>query len=121
MSQAVLIEILTEEMPASALLQELPHMLDKWDRLVAQHDLKAVFELFYTPTRLVLYTPHFPTHTPAKTCAHFGPPLEIGTKEGALNAIGEKFYTKLGLPPLLATTTKNHKQVLYATTTTPPI
>ncbi len=108
-------------MPARPLLQELPHMLDKWAGILAQYSLEGAFELFYTPTRLVLYSPHFPTYTPAKTCEHFGPPLEIGTTQGALNAIGEKFYAKLGLPPLLATAIKNNKQVLYATTTTPPI
>ncbi|WP_199766014.1 glycine--tRNA ligase subunit beta [Helicobacter salomonis] len=121
MSQALLIEILTEEMPAGPLLQELPRMLDKWYRILEKHDLSAVFELHYTPTRLVLHTPHFPTHTPSKTCEHFGPPLGIGTQEGVLNPIGEKFYTKLGLPPTLATALKNQKEVLYATTTTPPI
>ncbi|BCZ18534.1 Glycyl-tRNA synthetase subunit beta GlyS [Helicobacter sp. NHP19-012] len=116
MDQALLVEILLEELPAKPLLQEFPHMLDKWQTLLSAHDLSTDTRLHYTPTRLVLHAPNFPTHTPTSTQEFFGPPVAVGVTDNALNAIGQGFYTKLNLevPRMWQTATKNNKEVLYA-------
>ncbi|WP_199766981.1 glycine--tRNA ligase subunit beta [Helicobacter ailurogastricus] len=116
MNQALLIEILLEELPAKPLLQEFARMLDKWQALLNARGLSTVTELGYTPTRLVLHAPSFPTHTPPSTEEHFGPPLAVGVTNNTLNAIGQKFYTKLDLevPSVWQTAMKNNKEVLYA-------
>ncbi|WP_104749884.1 glycine--tRNA ligase subunit beta [Helicobacter cynogastricus] len=127
MDQALLIEILVEEMPAKPLLHELPNIPQKFYDSLEKHGLgSTALEVFYTPTRLVLYAPSFPTHTLSITEEFFGPPLDIGTnieKEGTrtLNPVGLKFYAKLNLPPNLEVGMKNNKEVLYATKRTQPI
>ncbi|BDQ27867.1 glycine--tRNA ligase subunit beta [Helicobacter heilmannii] len=115
MNQALLVEILLEELPAKPLLQELPNMPDKWHTLLSAHGLSAPTEFSYTPTRLVLHTKDFPTHTPTSTTEHFGPPLSVGVSNNALNAIGRKFYEKLGLevPSTWQSALKSNKEVLY--------
>ncbi|BEG57677.1 Glycyl-tRNA synthetase subunit beta GlyS [Helicobacter sp. NHP21005] len=116
MNQALLVEILLEELPAKPLLQELSQMPNKWQALLSAHGLSTPTEFSYTPTRLVLHAKDFPTHTPASQQEHFGPPLAVGVTNNALNPIGRKFYEKLNLevPSVWQTATKNNKEVLYA-------
>ncbi|BCZ17816.1 Glycyl-tRNA synthetase subunit beta GlyS [Helicobacter sp. NHP19-003] len=122
MNQAFLVEILLEELPAKPLLQEFPHMSEKWQALLGAQGLSAPTEFSYTPTRLVLHAKDFPTHTSISTQEHFGPPLSVGVSNNALNAIGRKFYEKLNLkvPSVWQSATKNHKEVLYACVQTEP-
>ncbi|WP_240329536.1 glycine--tRNA ligase subunit beta [Helicobacter suis] len=121
MNQALLVEILLEEMPAKPLLQEFMHLKDKWQSVLKEYDLTSQTDFYYTPTRLVLHAPNFPVATPTHTQEHFGPPLNVGMDGHVLNAIGQNFYQKLHLDPTTAlqTATKGAKEVLYATTTTP--
>lgn len=121
----LLIEVLLEEMPAKALLQEFTHMAEKFQQVLQNHQVSCGgnLECYYTPTRLVLHAPNFPIYTSATTTEHYGPPVSVGTQDGQLNAIGRSFYTKLKLDPEVAfqIATKNHKEVLYATLTSAPI
>nr|WP_267891398.1 glycine--tRNA ligase subunit beta [Helicobacter bizzozeronii] len=121
----LLIEVLVEEMPAKALLAEFEHILDKFHQALQNHqvDFKGDLRSYYAPTRLVLHALDFPTHTPAKQIEHFGPPLSVAMSDHQLNAIGQKFYTKLGLDPAQAFSTafKNNKEVLHAVVQSAPI
>lgn len=115
----LLIEILTEELPALPLLKELPHIIQKWQNIAKKHNISSAPTLYYTPRRLVLYEEGFLAHTPDSLIESYGPPLSIayidGDKTKGLSKAGESFYKKNNLPLdyELETRIKDNKEVLY--------
>lgn len=115
----LLIEILTEELPALPLLKELPHIVEKWQTIAKKHNISSTPTLYYTPRRLVLYEESFVAQSPDSLIESYGPPLSIayidGDKTKGLSKAGESFYKKNNLPLdyELDTKIKDNKEVLY--------
>lgn len=115
----LLIEILTEELPALPLLKELPHIVEKWQTIAKKHNITSSPTLYYTPRRLVLYEESFVAQSPDSLIESYGPPLSIayvdGDKTKGLSKAGESFYKKNNLPLdyELETKIKDNKEVLY--------
>ncbi|GAA8171727.1 glycine--tRNA ligase subunit beta [Helicobacter pylori] len=119
-SYELLVEILVEELPAQALLNEYKEMPKKLHALFNKHALEVgTIEVFYTPRRLCLFIKDFPLLTQETKEEFFGPPVEIACnnkdKTQGLNALGLGFYQKLGLKDhqRFQTAFKNNKEVLY--------
>ncbi len=119
-SDELLVEILVEELPAQALLNEYKEMLKKLHALFQKHALEVGnIEIFYTPRRLCLLVKDFPLLTQETKEEFFGPPVKIACnhqdKTQGLNALGLGFYQKLGLKDHqhFQTAFKNNKEVLY--------
>ncbi|AFI04320.1 glycine--tRNA ligase subunit beta [Helicobacter cetorum] len=121
-AEELLIEILTEELPAQALLNEYKEMPQKLEMLFQKYALEVgELEIFYTPRRLCLFIKDFPLSTKETREEFFGAPIEIACnnkdKTQGLNAVGLGFYKKLGLElkdnKHFQTAFKNNKEVLY--------
>ncbi|GAA8609913.1 glycine--tRNA ligase subunit beta [Helicobacter pylori] len=119
-SDELLVEILVEELPAQALLNEYKEMPKKLHALFQKHALEVGnIEIFYTPRRLCLLVKDFPLLTQETKEEFFGPPIKIACnnedKTQGLNALGLGFYQKLGLKDHqhFQTAFKNNKEVLY--------
>ncbi|GAA7332009.1 glycine--tRNA ligase subunit beta [Helicobacter pylori] len=119
-SDELLVEILVEELPAQALLNEYKEMPKKLHALFQKRALEVGnIEVFYTPRRLCLFIKDFPLLTQETKEEFFGPPVKIACnhqdKTQGLNALGLGFYQKLGLkdPKHFQTAFKNNKEVLY--------
>ncbi|GAA8869788.1 glycine--tRNA ligase subunit beta [Helicobacter pylori] len=119
-SGELLVEILVEELPAQALLNEYKEMPKKLHALFQKHALEVGnIEIFYTPRRLCLLVKDFPLLTQETKEEFFGPPVKIACnhqdKTQGLNALGLGFYQKLGLKDHqhFQTAFKNNKEVLY--------
>ncbi|MGL2501058.1 glycine--tRNA ligase subunit beta, partial [Helicobacter pylori] len=119
-SDELLVEILVEELPAQALLNEYKEMPKKLHALFQKRALEVgTIEIFYTPRRLCLFIKDFPLLTQETKEEFFGPPVKIACnnedKTQGLNALGLGFYQKLGLkdPKHFQTAFKNNKEVLY--------
>ncbi|GAA8784253.1 glycine--tRNA ligase subunit beta [Helicobacter pylori] len=119
-SDELLVEILVEELPAQALLNEYKEMPKKLHALFNKHTLEVGnIEIFYTPRRLCLLIKDFPLLTQETKEEFFGPPVKIACnhqdKTQGLNALGLGFYQKLGLKDHqhFQTAFKNNKEVLY--------
>ncbi|GAA8495045.1 glycine--tRNA ligase subunit beta [Helicobacter pylori] len=119
-SDELLVEILVEELPAQALLNEYKEMPKKLHTLFNKHALEVGnIEIFYTPRRLCLLIKDFPLLTQETKEEFFGPPVKIACnnedKTQGLNALGLGFYQKLGLKnhQHFQTAFKNNKEVLY--------
>ncbi|UOS04921.1 glycine--tRNA ligase subunit beta [Helicobacter pylori] len=119
-SDELLVEILVEELPAQALLNEYKEMPKKLHALFQKHALEVGnIEIFYTPRRLCLLVKDFPLLTQETKEEFFGPPVKIACnhqdKTQGLNALGLGFYQKLGLKDHqhFQTAFKNNKEVLY--------
>lgn len=119
-SDELLVEILVEELPAQALLNEYKEMPKKLHALFNKHALEVGnTEIFYTPRRLCLLIKDFPLLTQETKEEFFGPPVKIACnnedKTQGLNALGLGFYQKLGLKDHqhFQTAFKNNKEVLY--------
>ncbi len=119
-SDELLVEILVEELPAQALLNEYKEMPKKLHALFQKRALEVgTIEIFYTPRRLCLLVKDFPLLTQEIKEEFFGPPVKIACnhqdKTQGLNALGLGFYQKLGLkdPKHFQTAFKNNKEVLY--------
>ncbi|GAA7268999.1 glycine--tRNA ligase subunit beta [Helicobacter pylori] len=119
-SDELLVEILVEELPAQALLNEYKGMPKKLHALFQKRALEVgTIEVFYTPRRLCLFIKDFPLLTQETKEEFFGPPVKIACnnedKTQGLNALGLGFYQKLGLkdPKHFQTAFKNNKEVLY--------
>ncbi|WP_033603287.1 glycine--tRNA ligase subunit beta [Helicobacter pylori] len=136
-SDELLIEVLTEELPAQALLNEYKEMPKKLHALFQKHAIEVRnetqnqnqnqnnIEVFYTPRRLCVLVKDFPLFTKETKEEFFGPPIEIACnnkdKAQGLNALGLGFYQKLGLkdPKHFQSAFKNNKEVLYHAKTNP--
>ncbi|GAA6923206.1 glycine--tRNA ligase subunit beta [Helicobacter pylori] len=119
-SDELLVEILVEELPAQALLNEYKEMPKKFHALFQKRALEVgTIEIFYTPRRLCLLVKDFPLLTQEIKEEFFGPPVKIACnhqdKTQGLNALGLGFYQKLGLKDHqhFQTAFKNNKEVLY--------
>ncbi len=119
-SDELLVEILVEELPAQALLNEYKEMPKKLHALFQKRTLKVGnIEIFYTPRRLCLLVKDFPLLTQETKEEFFGPLVKIACnhqdKTQGLNALGLGFYQKLGLKDRqhFQTAFKNNKEVLY--------
>ncbi|GAA8642744.1 glycine--tRNA ligase subunit beta [Helicobacter pylori] len=119
-SDELLVEILVEELPAQALLNEYKEMPKKLHTLFQKRALEVGnIEIFYTPRRLCLLIKDFPLLTQETKEEFFGPPVKIACnnedKTQGLNALGLGFYQKLGLKDHqhFQTVFKNNKEVLY--------
>ncbi|GAA9625420.1 glycine--tRNA ligase subunit beta [Helicobacter pylori] len=119
-SDELLVEILVEELPAQALLNEYKEMPKKLQALFQKHALEVGnIEIFYTPRRLCLLVKDFPLLTQETKEEFFGPPVKIACnhqdKTQGLNELGLGFYQKLGLKDHqhFQTAFKNNKEVLY--------
>ncbi|QQW90995.1 glycine--tRNA ligase subunit beta [Helicobacter pylori] len=119
-SDELLVEILVEELPAQALLNEYKEMPKKLHTLFNKHALEVgKIEIFYTPRRLCLLVKDFPLLTQETKEEFFGPPVKIACnhqdKTQGLNELGLGFYQKLGLKDHqhFQTAFKNNKEVLY--------
>ncbi len=119
-SDELLVEILVEELPAQALLNEYKEMPKKLHALFSKRALEVGnIEIFYTPRRLCLLIKDFPLLTQETKEEFFGPPIKIACnhqdKTQGLNALGLGFYQKLGLKDHqhFQTAFKNNKEVLY--------
>ncbi|WRC25880.1 glycine--tRNA ligase subunit beta [Helicobacter pylori] len=119
-SDELLVEILVEELPAQALLNEYKEMPKKLHALFQKRALEVGnIEIFYTPRRLCLLVKDFPLLTQETKEEFFGPPVKIACnhqdKTQGLNALGLGFYQKLGLKDHqhFKTAFKNNKEVLY--------
>ncbi|GAA9481978.1 glycine--tRNA ligase subunit beta [Helicobacter pylori] len=119
-SEELLVEILVEELPAQALLNEYKEMPKKLHALFQKCTLEVgKIEIFYTPRRLCLLVKDFPILTQETKEEFFGPPVKIACnhqdKTQGLNALGLGFYQKLGLKDHqhFQTAFKNNKEVLY--------
>lgn len=119
-SDELLVEILVEELPAQALLNEYKEMPKKLHALFQKHALEVGnIEIFYTPRRLCLLVKDFPLLTQETKEEFFGPPIKIACnhqdKTQGLNELGLGFYQKLGLKDHqhFQTAFKNNKEVLY--------
>ncbi|GAA7878854.1 glycine--tRNA ligase subunit beta [Helicobacter pylori] len=119
-SDELLVEILVEELPAQALLNEYKEMPKKLHALFQKRALEVGnIEIFYTPRRLCLLIKDFPLLTQEAKEEFFGPPVKIACnhqdKTQGLNALGLGFYQKLGLKDHqhFQTAFKNNKEVLY--------
>ncbi|GAA8705810.1 glycine--tRNA ligase subunit beta [Helicobacter pylori] len=119
-SDELLVEILVEELPAQALLNEYKEMPKKLHALFQKCALEVGnIEIFYTPRRLCLLIKDFPLLTQETKEEFFGPPVKIACnnedKTQGLNALGLGFYQKLGLKDHqhFQTAFKNNKEVLY--------
>ena len=100
-TQELLVEILTEELPALPFLKEWHNLKQKWQQALAQVHIQAPCELHYTPRRITIYSRAFPTHTTAQTQEFYGPPLEIafinGDRAQGLSKAGLGFCKKAGV------------------------
>ncbi|GAA9403576.1 glycine--tRNA ligase subunit beta [Helicobacter pylori] len=119
-SDELLVEILVEELPAQALLNEYKEMPKKLHALFNKRALEVGnIEIFYTPRRLCLLIKDFPLLTQETKEEFFGPPVKIACnhqdKTQGLNELGLGFYQKLGLKDHqhFQTAFKNNKEVLY--------
>ncbi|ADO02566.1 glycyl-tRNA synthetase subunit beta [Helicobacter pylori SJM180] len=119
-SDELLVEILVEELPAQALLNEYKEMPKKLHALFNKCALEVGnIEIFYTPRRLCLLVKDFPLLTQETKEEFFGPPVKIACnnedKTQGLNELGLGFYQKLGLKDHqhFQTAFKNNKEVLY--------
>ncbi len=119
-SDELLVEILVEELPAQALLNEYKEMPKKLHALFNKRALEVGnIEIFYTPRRLCLLIKDFPLLTQETKEEFFGPPVKIACnhqdKTQGLNELGLGFYQKLGLKDHqhFQTAFKNNNEVLY--------
>lgn len=92
--KALLVEILTEELPALPLLKELENIKPKWYKSLEEHGFASAFEFYYTPRRLVFIHPDFKQSQADFYKESFGPPKALAYTNGRLNNIGESFLKK---------------------------
>lgn len=123
-AKELLVEILTEELPALPFLKEWGNIAQKWEQALANTHLQAPCELHYTPRRIAIYSRAFPTRTDSITQEFFGAPVAMafvdGDRSKGLSKAGEGFCKKIGLDPTspesiaaLQTAQKDDKEVLY--------
>ncbi|MEA1880580.1 MAG: glycine--tRNA ligase subunit beta [Campylobacterota bacterium] len=114
MTQALLIEIGVEELPAIPLLKIVNNIEKSWASLLKEYNLTCDFEFIYTPRRLVLKHDAMPQKQADTSTELFGPPLQAAVKDGMPTKAAEGFARKCGVPfDALGRGEKNGKEVLY--------
>jgi len=114
MIKPLLIEIGVEELPAIPFLKELPNIEPLWLSLLETYGLTCAFEFYYTPRRLVLWHPEFPTKQAAREEVLYGAPLSVAyDADGKPTAAALGFAKKCGVELSQIThATKEGKEVL---------
>ena len=114
MTDALLIEIGVEELPAIPLLKIVNSIERSWKSILEEYKLSCDFEFIYTPRRLVLKHDTMPLKQADSTVEFFGPPLVAALKEGQPTKAAEGFARKCGVAfDDLGRGEKNGKEVLY--------
>ena len=114
MTQALLIEIGVEELPAVPLLKILKNIETAWAKILTDHRLESAFEFFYTPRRLVLRHESMPTRQADSMTELMGPPVAAAIREGTVTKAGEGFARKCGVDfEELGRADNNGREVLY--------
>ncbi len=114
MTQALLIEIGVEELPAIPLLKIVSNIEKSWKNILEEYKLASDFEFIYTPRRLVLKHSAIPSKQADSTVEFFGPPLMAAIKDGEPTKAAEGFARKCGVGfDELGRGEKNGKEVLY--------
>ncbi len=114
MTQALLIEIGVEELPAIPLLKIVKNIEKSWATILVAYNLSNDFEFIYTPRRLVLKHTAMPTKQADVEVEFFGPPLVAAVKDGEPTKAAEGFARKCGVDfAELGRGEKNGKEVLY--------
>ncbi len=114
MTQALLIEIGVEELPAIPLLKIVSSIEKSWIVLLEEYNLSCDFEFIYTPRRLVLKHLAMPLRQTDSTVEFFGPPVAAAMKEGKPTPAAEGFARKCGVDfDALGRIEKSGKEVLY--------
>ena len=114
MTQALLIEIGVEELPAIPLLKIVSNIERSWKNILEEYKLASDFEFIYTPRRLVLKHTEMPSKQADSTIELFGPPLVAAIKDGKPTKAAEGFARKCGVAfDELGRSEKNAKEVLY--------
>jgi glycyl-tRNA synthetase beta chain len=114
MTQALLIEIGVEELPAIPLLKIVSNIEKSWKNILEEYKLASDFEFIYTPRRLVLKHSAIPSKQADSTVELFGPPLMAAIKDGEPTKAAEGFARKCGVGfDELGRGEKNGKEVLY--------
>ena len=119
MKTELLIEILTEELPAIPFLKEWKNIPTKWKQALQKQHIDAECEIYFTPRRICIFARDFPLQTQDIVSEFFGPPLQIGYIDGdrlkGLSQAGIGFLKKANITKEhLTTITKDNKEVLYA-------
>ncbi|WP_309496883.1 glycine--tRNA ligase subunit beta [Sulfurovum sp.] len=114
MTQALLIEIGVEELPAIPLLKIVSNIEKSWAKLLEEYQLSCEFEFIYTPRRLVLKHTAMPVKQEDAIVEFFGPPMVAALKDGEPTKAAEGFARKCGVAfDALGRGEKNGKEVLY--------
>ncbi len=114
MTQALLIEIGVEELPAIPLLKIVTNIEKSWKNILEAYSLSNDFEFIYTPRRLVLKHAAMPVSQEDTTVEFFGPPMVAAVKDGEPTKAAEGFARKCGVAfDDLGRGEKNGKEVLY--------
>jgi glycyl-tRNA synthetase beta chain len=114
MTQALLIEIGVEELPAIPLLKIVANIEKSWAKILGEYNLENDFEFIYTPRRLVLKHATMPVSQEDATVEFFGPPMVAAVKDGEPTKAAEGFARKCGVSfDKLGRGEKNGKEVLY--------
>ncbi|NOR55125.1 MAG: glycine--tRNA ligase subunit beta [Sulfurovum sp.] len=114
MTEALLIEIGVEELPAIPLLKIIANIEKTWSKILGEYNLSNSFEFIYTPRRLVLKHAAMPLKQEDATVEFFGPPVVAAIKDGAPTKAAEGFARKCGVDfEALGRGEKNGKEVLY--------
>ncbi|UPT76957.1 glycine--tRNA ligase subunit beta [Sulfurovum sp. XGS-02] len=114
MTQALLIEIGVEELPAIPLLKIVNNIEKSWENILTEYNLSNDFEFIYTPRRLVLKHTAMPVSQEDTTVELFGPPMVAAVKDGEPTKAAQGFARKCGVSfDTLGRAEKNGKEVLY--------
>jgi glycyl-tRNA synthetase beta chain len=97
MTQALLIEIGVEELPAIPLLKIVSNIEKSWENILKEYKLSSDFEFIYTPRRLVLKHATMPTSQADSTIELMGPPVQAAIKDGEPTKAAEGFARKCGV------------------------
>ena len=97
MTEALLIEIGVEELPAIPLLKIVSNIEKSWENILAEYKLSSDFEFIYTPRRLVLKHAIMPTSQADSTIEFMGPPVQAAIKDGEPTKAAEGFARKCGV------------------------
>ncbi len=114
MTQALLIEIGVEELPAIPLLKIVSNIEKSWKNILEEYKLSCDFEFVYTPRRLVLKHPAMALSQADSTVELMGPPVQAAIKDGEPTQAAQGFARKCGVSfDELGRAEKNGKEVLY--------
>ncbi len=114
MTQALLIEIGVEELPAIPLLKIVSNIEKSWKNILEEYKLSCDFEFIYTPRRLVLKHAGMAVKQADSTVELMGPPVQAAIKDGEPTQAAQGFARKCGVSfDDLGRSEKNGKEVLY--------